>query len=325
MNKSISVVIPNYNGEELLKTNIPYLINALETSEIKDYEIIVSDDASSDNSVSFIKNNYPQIILIENKINKGFAGNTNSGIKAAQKDLVFILNSDVQLTEKYFIPLLKYFDDDLTFGVMSKIISLTNEKIQDGAKFPDYYFANITSTKNYIVENRKTLFTFFLSGANALVDRKKLIELGYFKEIFNPYYAEDVDLGLTAWKFGYKLYYDDSTYCKHPNSETIKKESSDKVKLVSKRNKIFLHYLHLNGFELFFYLLVTTIKTFLKILFLDIVYAKAFFQFLISIKKLKEIKTYYNRNKKRNLRDIKKLILEDIKNDKIKKFWNGKI
>ena len=166
----------------------------------------------------------------------------------------------------------------------------------------------------------KHFLHFFLSGANALVDRKKLIELGYFKEIFNPYYAEDVDLGLTAWKFGYKLYYDDSTYCKHPNSETIKKESSDKVKLVSKRNKIFLHYLHLNGFELFFYLLVTTIKTFLKILFLDIVYAKAFFQFLISIKKLKEIKTYYNRNKKRNLRDIKKLILEDIKNDKIKKF-----
>ncbi len=320
MNKSISVVIPNYNGVELLKTNIPFLLNALITSEVDNYEIIVSDDASTDNSVDFIKNKYPQIIIVENKTNKGFAGNTNSGIKVAQKDLVFILNTDVQLTEKYFVPLLKYFDDYLTFGVMSKIVSMTDNKIQDAAKYPEYSFANITSTKNYFIENRNTLFTFFLSGANSLIDRKKLVQLGCYKEVFNPYYAEDVDLGLTAWEAGYKLFYDSSSYCKHPNSETIKKEPSEKVKLISKRNKFILHYFHLNGFELFIYFLLTFIKTFLKILFLDLVYVKAFYQFFASINKLKSLKAIYKKNKKRSLGDIKKLILEDIKNDRVIKF-----
>ena len=54
MKKSISIVIPNYNGKSLLETNIPYVYNALETSEISDYEIIIPDDASADDSVNFI-------------------------------------------------------------------------------------------------------------------------------------------------------------------------------------------------------------------------------------------------------------------------------
>lgn len=320
MNKSISVVIPNYNGVELLKNNIPFLLKALETSEIDEYEIIVSDDASSDNSVKFIKKKYPQIILVENKVNQGFAGNTNSGINVAQKDLVFILNTDVQLTEKFFVPLIKYFDDDLTFGVMSKIVSVSDEKIQDGAKYPEYTFASITSTKNYIVENRNSLLTFFLSGANSLVDRKKLIEIGGFKEVFNPYYAEDVDLGLTAWESGYKLYYDNSTFCLHPNSETIKKEPSKKIELVSKRNKFILHYLHLDGIEFFSFFIVVIIKTLLKTILLDTIYLRALFQFIVKLKVLKQLKSNYRLNKKRNLREIKKLILEDIKNDNVIKF-----
>ena len=63
MNYSISVVIPNYNGKNLLEENIPFVISALKTSQISDYEIIVSDDNSVDDSVIFIKNTYPFIKL----------------------------------------------------------------------------------------------------------------------------------------------------------------------------------------------------------------------------------------------------------------------
>jgi GT2 family glycosyltransferase len=118
MKFSISVVIPNYNGKHLLESNIPFVYAALRSSGITDFEIIVSDDASHDDSVDFLKSNYPAIILIENKINKGFSGNMNVGIFRSTKDLVLLLNSDVVLTAGYFKNQLHYFKKSDTFGVM---------------------------------------------------------------------------------------------------------------------------------------------------------------------------------------------------------------
>lgn len=284
MKHSISVVIPNYNGRDLLETNLPSVYAALKFSGISDFEIIIPDDASTDNSINFIKTNYPEIILVENKINKGFAGNTNTGIKRSRKDLVLILNSDVKLTDDYFSPLLKYFDKPDTFGVTGRIIGLDFDKIQDAAKYPKYSFGSIASTTNYICKTRSSLYSFFLTGANALIDRKKLMELGGFNELFNPYYGEDVDLGLRAWRLGYKCFYEHNAICRHPNSATIKKEPPEKVKIISSRNKMYLHFIHLNGIELAFYLLKLFLKTILKVIILDFKYLKSFWMFISSIK-----------------------------------------
>ena len=284
MNYSISVVIPNYNGQDLLKTNLPSVYSALQSSGISDFEIIIPDDASTDNSVHFIKSNYPEIILIENKTNIGFAGNTNIGIFKSQKDFVLILNSDVTLTEGYIKNLLKYFDDPDTFGVTGRIIAVDSDRIQDGAKYPKYFFGNISGTTNYICNSRSSLYSFFLTGANALIDRNKIIELKGFDEIFNPYYGEDIDLGLRAWRLGYKCYYEHNAICRHPNSATIKKEPSKKVKIISSRNKMYLHFIHLNGIELAFYLLKLFLKTILKAMVLDFKHLKSFWMFISSIK-----------------------------------------
>jgi GT2 family glycosyltransferase len=272
-------VIPNYNGKELLATNLPFVYEALKTSNISDFEIIIPDDASSDGSTEFVRTNYPDIILIVNPENKGFSGNTNSGLSAAKKELVFILNSDVQLTKNYFTPLLPYFDKEDTFGVGGRIVAMDSDKIQDAAKYPVYSFGNIISTKNYLFKERQTCYSFFLSGANALIDRKKMLELGLYNELFNPYYNEDVDLGLRAWRLGYKLYYEHSAICRHPNSATIKKEPSKKVKIISKRNRMILHYVHLDGIELFYYQLKTIIKSYFRLVIGDASYMASYKQF----------------------------------------------
>jgi len=285
MKLSISVVIPNYNGKDLLETNLPSVYNALQSTGISDFEIIIPDDASTDSSVNFVKINYPDIILVENEINTGFAGNINTGIKRSQKDLVLILNSDVKLKEDYFSQLLKYFDKPDTFGVTGRIVGLDSDKIQDGAKYPKCFFGNIASTTNYICKTRLSLYSFFLTGANALIDRKKMMELGGFDEIFNPYYGEDVDLGLRAWRLGYKCYYEHNAICRHPNSATIKKEPPQKIKTISSRNKMYLHFIHLNNFELIFYLTKLLFKTILKTIILDIKYLKSFWLFLVSLEK----------------------------------------
>jgi len=325
MNNSISVVIPNFNGKELLERNIPSIYNALSSSGITDFEIIISDDASVDESVTFIRTNYPEIILIENKENKGFSGNTNMGIFRASKELVLILNSDIFLTDGYFKHLMKYFEKQDTFGVMGRINAINSDKMQDCAKYPGFLLSKIVTFQNYYSETQSKLYSFFLSGANALVDRKKLIEIGGFNEIFNPYNSEDVNLGLMAWRLGYPCYYEHNAICKHPNSSTIKKEPNKKVKIISKRNKMYLHFIHLDNFELFYYFIVLIGKTMLRAIVLDISYLKAVNLFLSSLGKCKQQKQIFLTLQKQkglntSVRDVIKFIQKDIGNKKIVKF-----
>jgi GT2 family glycosyltransferase len=298
MMTGIFVVIPNFNGMELLKLNLPSVYVALKSSGITDFEIIVADDASTDSSIDFLMSHYPEIIIVRNEFNKGFSCNVNSGIRIALKDLVFILNSDVELTDSYFSPLIEYFDMDDTFGVMGRIVGMDGGTIHDGAKYPQYMFTRIFSNKNYICRDRNSLFTLFLSGANALVDRRKLELLNGFDEIYSPYYSEDVDLGLRAWNCGYKLYYEHQAVCKHNMSATTKKIPHHQKRKISKRNIFILHYVHLRGIELFCYVMILFIKTFIKCLIFDVKYMRLLFLFYQSIPQLSKIR---KKNKEKSI------------------------
>lgn len=276
---SISVVIPNYNGRHLLEQNLPLVYKALHTSGITDFEIIISDDASQDDSVVFIENNYPDIILIKNNRNLGFAGNINKGIQQAQKALVFLLNSDIMLSAEYFKAQLAYFNKPDTFGVMGKILSADSQQVPVEAKYPGYTYASIKPGKNYFCQHCEQIYTYYLSGANALIDRQKLMLLGGFNESFSPYYYEDVDLGLRAWRLGFKLYFEEKAVCRHLKSVTISQEPSDKVKVIYKRNKFCLHYLHFDATELHVYLIKLFVKSFLRMLIRDKKYIASYRQF----------------------------------------------
>lgn len=87
----ISVVIPNYNGENIISETIYCAIEALETSELNNYEIIVSDDASDDSSVSVIKDLFKEINIIQSETNTGFSSNVNRGLKLQQKNWYLFL------------------------------------------------------------------------------------------------------------------------------------------------------------------------------------------------------------------------------------------
>lgn len=265
---SISVVIPNYNGKHLLEANLPSVVQALE--DIKtEYEIIVVDDASSDSSVIFIQRNYPDIKLLVNEVNKGFSPTVNKGMFEAKYDLVLALNSDVKLTVDYFKAQLKYFEKSDTFGVMGKIVDHSGKHVQDAAKLPKVSFKGIKGTYNYIPEALPAtiwLPSFFLSGANALMDRKKMLELNGFDEIFAPFYFEDADLGIRAWRAGWKCYFEPEAVCMHELSSTIGKLKSEKVKTIIERNRIVFNYLHLTGTQLFFYKCWLVLRTYGRLL-----------------------------------------------------------
>lgn len=251
---SVSVVIPNYNGENIIVKTLESAFLALETSNlVRCYEIIVSDDASTDCSISLIRQNFKKVKIIESETNTGFSGNVNRGVNAANNEFVLILNSDLHLEKGYFDSIIPIFKNPNVFGIMGSIKDPVSLKNQDGAKIPKLkYGIHIDSNTNNYSANA-ILPTFFLSGANALVRRDYFLKLNGFCELFNPYYSEDVELGIRAWKMGWELYFQPKAVCYHEISSTISKIPQKRVRIIAKRNKYILHALHLpkNGFFIY--------------------------------------------------------------------------
>jgi GT2 family glycosyltransferase len=249
--KTISIIIPNYNGRHLLKKYLPYTVTAIKNTGVN-YEIIIVDDASTDDSVEFIKSDYPEVILIKNSENKGFSYSCNRGIEVAQYKLILLLNSDVKLAPDYFEHQWKYFLRWETFGVMGRIMDMEGDHIQDAARVPTFNGFKI-KTDYFYYTNRKNdrLYTFYLSGANALIDAAKLKEIGGFFEIFSPFYCEDMELSIRAWRLNWKCYYEHNAICRHEVSASTKNYQTAKwVKSVYYRNRFYLHAIHLNGLAL---------------------------------------------------------------------------
>lgn len=303
--KSISVVIPNYNGRHLLERNLPSVYEAL-TNTKSDFEIIITDDCSTDSSVAFIKQYYPLVRLIINDKNQGFSVSCNKGIALAVKDLTLLLNTDIELNTDFFESQFKYFDLPDTFGVMSKIIGAKDGEIQDTARFFKYSGLKIKANNFFYVKDENFLTpTAYLSGANALIDTKKIKDIGGFDEIFSPFYCEDFELGIRAWRLGWKCYYDPKSYCIHDHSSTTKNYRTRKwVKAIFFRNRLLVHAIHLSKTRLFFWFLQIIIFDLLFMwLGLKFYFYKSFGMFLNNInnilqsrKKMQKLMTSHNSN-----------------------------
>ncbi|GMQ31709.1 hypothetical protein Aconfl_43540 [Algoriphagus confluentis] len=245
------MVLPNFNGRDLLKSYLPFTFEALENSGCT-YEFLLVDDCSQDDSVEFVSQNYPQIRILKNEENRGFSFSCNRGIKESVNELVFLLNSDIKLSPEYFRGLFPYFSNPETFGVMGKILNRDGSKVEIGAKIPRRIGKYLKTDFQYLpFAESSTAPTLFLSGANALIDRKKLIELGGFDELFSPFYSEDLDLGIRAWRMGWKCYFHDQSHCYHLGSATMKTQiQKDWVKTVYFRNRMLFHAIHLETEDL---------------------------------------------------------------------------
>jgi GT2 family glycosyltransferase len=106
------------------------------------------------------------------------------------------------------------------------------------------------------------VFTFYVCGGNAIVDREKMLELQGFQDIYHPFYMEDVDLSIRAWLSGWKLYFNPEAKCYHKHSVTINKYySMDYVNIISKRNRLILSHLYLSGYKKLLFRISTYIKS----------------------------------------------------------------
>ena len=252
MNHPISIILPNYNGASLLERNLPSLLMAIEGFE---HEIIVIDDCSSDNSVRFLKQAYPDINVIQNEVNLGFSATCNKGIRAAKMELLCVVNTDVTFSPDYFSKTIREFDDTTLFAVKGDIINY-NTSFDDVMSIDRttllYYKRGFLrfDTKTPLTE--RTLITgddaqFVGLGCCFVCRREQILELGGFDEIYSPFYWEDCDLGRRAMQNGLKLLYLPEAKVFHQASSTISNyRSHNQRRLVSNRNKFLFSWHHLD-------------------------------------------------------------------------------
>jgi len=225
----ISVIITNWNGLDLLKKNLEQVIKTSPEAQ----EIIVADDSSSDKSVSYVKElqkKYSKLKLITHKKNLGFGKNSNNAILKSKGDFVVMLNSDIFPHQNYIKNSLHHFSDPKVFGV--GFAELGNEN-----------WARIFWQNGYLQHEpgkdiKKTHITGWLSGGGSIVRKDIFQKLGGFDQVYEPFYCEDLDLGLRAWKSGYTLLWEPKCVVEHRHESTMSKFSKSLLNYVKERNRL---------------------------------------------------------------------------------------
>jgi len=225
----ISVIVTNWNGIILLKKYFQSVIDASPEAD----EIIFTDDASSDKSVKYIRNlqkKYPKIKIIANKKNKGFGENTNNAIRKSIGDLVVLLNNDIRPHSGYITACLHHFNNPKVFGVGFAELGHEN-------------WARIFWNKGYLQHepgktNDKTHISAWISGGSSIIRKDYFLKLGGFDPVYAPFYCEDLDLGLRAWKSGYILLWEPKAIVEHKHESTISKFPKRFLDYVKERNRL---------------------------------------------------------------------------------------
>ena len=110
---SAAIVIPNWNGRDLLEKYLPSVVAAAE--RVPGSEVIVVDNGSTDGSAAFVRERFPQVRVVALEKNLGFGGGSNAGFRAARHDVVVLLNSDMRVEPDLLQPLLDGFTDEKVF------------------------------------------------------------------------------------------------------------------------------------------------------------------------------------------------------------------
>jgi len=223
---SASVVIPNWNGRDLLEKYLPSVVEALSGNAAN--EIIVVDNGSDDGSAAFVKAHFPGVRVIELKRNLGFGEGSNIGFRTARNDIVVLLNSDMRVAPDFLAPLLAAFDGPDVFAVSCQIFfSNPAKQRQETGLTQGAWRDGMLRVRHRLDEEVTRVFPcFYPGGGSSAFDRRKFLEVGGFDPVLAPFYLEDTDLGYGAWKRGWRVLYQPASRVWHEHRGTIGKKFS---------------------------------------------------------------------------------------------------
>ncbi len=241
----IAVVILNWNGKNFLEKFLPLVVRHSEGLA----DVVVVDNASSDNSVSFVRENYPLIRLIQNDENGGFAKGYNDGLKQVEADYYVLLNSDVEVSEGWIEPIIQKMETDPSIGACQpKIRSFEeSEKFEyAGASggFIDAYgypfcrgrIFDVLETDSGQYEDACEIF--WATGACLFVRAELYHSLGGLDEDFFAH-MEEIDFCWRLKNSGFKLMVIPESTVYHVGGGSLPKSSPMKTYL-NFRNNLFL-------------------------------------------------------------------------------------
>lgn len=255
MKRSVSIIIPNFNGRRLLEMNLPSVLAAA-AAYGGDVETIVVDDASSDDSVQWLEERYAGAVkVVRRESNGGFSKAIASGVEAASGDLLYFLNSDIRVSEDFLDSVAGRFAEEDVFAVASMAYDNDGVKVVGGRSGLHWRWMRLDVDRRAMatpagVEAGPTLFA---SGGHSAYRRDVFMKLGGFDEVFSPFYWEDVDLCMKAWKRGWRVLFEPESVVFHDHQSTIGGlYSRDAVQKIRMRNHFVLNWRNLTDWRLIF-------------------------------------------------------------------------
>lgn len=243
---SVAVVILNWNGKYFLEKFMPSVV----ASDYENLSIIVADNASTDDSILFLKNNYPNVEIITNPVNEGFSKGYNSALKKVSADYYILLNSDVEVSKGWIKPVISLMESDIEIAACQpKILSFDNRNQFEyagasggwidklGYPFSRGRVFDFCETDEGQYDDASEIF--WASGAAFFVRSSVYRELNGFDEYFFAH-QEEIDLCWRMKRSGYKIYVEPSSVAYHVGGGTLPMGNKQKVFLNFRNNLIML-------------------------------------------------------------------------------------
>ncbi len=234
----VSVIIVSYNGMHLLRD----CLDSLRGQTFRDFECILIDNASTDESVEFVRKHYPEVRIIQNQKNLGYGGGNNVGITASSGKYIALLNNDTKADANWLQRLVEAIEEDEKIGMCaSKILNYYNPETIDNTGlllYKDGIARGRGRLEKDVGQYASSEEVFFPSGCAGLYKREMLDGIGLFDEDFFLY-LDDVDIGMRGRLAGWKCIYVPDAVVYHKYSATTEPYSSLKAYLVE-RNRIWI-------------------------------------------------------------------------------------
>lgn len=256
----IAIVILNWNGQKLLEQFLPSVVQYSAVATI-----YVADNASTDNSVSYIKESFPLVKIIQNKENYGFARGYNEALQNVEEELYALVNSDVEVTKNWLQPIIELFEREKETAIIQpKILDYKNKMLFEyagaGGGFIDQYgypfcrgrlFETIEEDKG---QYNDVIPIFWTSGACLFIRKSVYLDLKGFDADFFAH-QEEIDLCWRAFNKGYVTKYCGLSTVYHLGGATLGNENPKKT-FLNFRNSLYMLVKNLPKSKLFSILLI---------------------------------------------------------------------
>lgn len=261
----LSIIIPNYNGAELLARNLPFVLNVVEQADFA-VEVLVVDDASTDDSLDALKQ-FPTVTPVIREENGGFSRACNSGLAASKGKYLLFLNSDAYLDTDFLKYFQDHFKDASLFAITPTGLEMNTGRIIEGGKIGKWKHGAPRTTKFYTEQEAidrnftKPYPSFAVSGAHFICDGAKMRQLNGFDPIYSPFNMEEMDLCYRALKRGWKNIYEPRMKAHHERGVTLNKVATKAaVRVISKRNQMIFVIINIRSISMlgsfYFFLLI---------------------------------------------------------------------